>query len=278
MPYFTASDGARIFYEDKGSGRPVLLLHGFMAHRGFFRFQKPLADRFPLVAPDLPAHGDSCDARGAVTVEQIAEDVAALVKTLGLRDVVGIGWSLGAAVLWHVLSGPSGSRFAGSVIVDMTPRVLNDGDWQLGLSAEACEVRRAAIQSDFDTFARAAGQAIFAQPVAAGLEELARWSGKEFARNDASDMGLLWASLARQDLRPLLREIAQPALVIRGGHTQPYGPGTADYLVEALPDARAVRFDRSGHAPHMEQPELFNTLVTEFAAGLPRVCEPQESI
>ena len=278
MPYFIAPDGARIFYQDEGRGRPLLLLHGFMAHREFFRFQRPLCDRFRLIAPDLRGHGDSRDAGGPVTVEQAAHDVAALAETLDLEGAVGIGWSLGAAVLWHVLAGPSGKRFAGSVVVDMTPRVLNDGDWELGLSADTCEARRIAIRDDFSAFARNAGQAIFAEPQASGMEALARWSGEEFARNDSGDMGIFWASLARQDLRPLLHDISQPTLVIRGAHSQLYGPDTADYLVGALPNARAVQFDRSGHAPHLEQPELFNSLITEFAAGLPRVREPQDSI
>jgi pimeloyl-ACP methyl ester carboxylesterase len=274
LQHFATSDGARIAYEEAGSGRPLVLLHGLMAHSGFFAQQRELAADFRLIAVDLRGHGRSRAGGTPPTVERVAEDIVELVQALGLENAVGIGWSLGASVLWHVLRGPAAARFSGAVIVDMTPRVLNEGDWNLGLSAEVCEARRTAIRDDFPAFAAAAGQAMFAQPVADDKKELAGWAGDEFARNDATAIAALWASLMRDDLRGALGGIGQPTLVIHGAHSQLYGSGTADHIVTALPNARAVRFERSGHAPHMEQPELFNRLVRDFAASLPRVREP----
>jgi pimeloyl-ACP methyl ester carboxylesterase len=270
---FTASDGAQIAYQDIGKGRPLVLLHGLMAHGGFFETQLELADEFRLISVDLRGHGSSKAENGQPTVEQLADDVAGLAGALGLQGAVGIGWSLGAAVLWRVLAGPQRHRFAGSVIVDMSPRVLNDEDWQLGLSREACDARTAAIRGDFSTFAVNAGQAIFAQPIEDGKRETAEWASSEFARNDPASIEAIWKSLVDADFRANLRGIEQPTLVIHGAHSQLYGPGTADHLVRALPDARAVRFDRSGHAPHMEEPQLFNRLIREFAASLPETRE-----
>lgn len=269
MHYFTASDGAKIAYEEEGSGRPLVLLHGLMAHSHFFTFQHPLADDFRLIKIDLRGHGASRGAAHGLSVERMAEDVAALAAKLDLRDALLLGWSLGAAVLWRVLAGPAAPRFAASVVVDMTPRVLNNGEWRLGLSSEACEARTLSIRDDFEAFAVNAGQAIFAQPVDQMLRPVASWAGEEFTRNDPASMGAAWASLVGQDLRPLLPQIEQPTLIIHGAASQLYGPGTADYLAAALPNARAIQFGRSGHAPHMEQPELFNSSIREFAAGLP---------
>ncbi|HMJ94061.1 MAG TPA: alpha/beta hydrolase, partial [Allosphingosinicella sp.] len=64
-------------------------------------------------------------------------------------------------------------------------------------------------------------------------------------------------------------------LVVHGANSHLYGSDTADHLVEALPNAVAVQFERSGHSPHLEQPDLFNLTLTEFAAKLPRVRETQ---
>ena len=216
MAEFTASDGARIAYRDVGQGTPIVLLHGLMAHGGFFDKQAPLADRFRLISIDLRGHGESrAAASGAApTVERIAEDVAELAEALDLESAIGVGWSLGATVLWHVLDGPAGARFVGAVVIDMTARVLNDADWALGLSIEACEARSAAIRDDFDSFARAAGEAIFAQPVAAKHRRLADWAANEFAASDAAAMGAVWASLVRLDARPLLAGIRHPTLVV----------------------------------------------------------------
>lgn len=275
MSYFTATDGARIAYTDEGSGRPLVLLHGLMAHSGFFEKQRALADRFRIIAIDLRGHGQSQLDGKAPTVEDAGEDVAAIVEELGLEGAIGIGWSLGAAVLWQVLSGPAGQRFAGAVIVDMTPCVQNDGQWELGLSSEMIDARSAAIRDEFPSFAVNAGHAIFAQPVAEENRALADWAGEEFARNDAGAVGALWASLVGRDFRPVLGRISQPTLIVHGAHSQLYGSGTADHLASALPNARIIRFARSGHAPHMEQPELFNRTIQDFAASLPRVRETQ---
>jgi pimeloyl-ACP methyl ester carboxylesterase len=275
LQHFTASDGARIAYEDEGRGRPLVMLHGLMAHRGFFENQRVLVGDFRLVRIDLRGHGGSSEKAETATVEQLAEDVGALVKALDLSGAIGVGWSLGAAVLWRVLAGPKASRFAAAVIVDMTPRVLNEDGWDLGLTKEICDLRTAAIRDDFSTFAVNAGQAIFAPPLADGKRKTADWASFEFARNDPAAIGSVWSSLVDQDFRADLRRIEQPTLVIHGAHSQLYGPGTAEHLVRALPNARAVRFERSGHAPHMEEPELFNRLIRDFAAGLPHLQETQ---
>ncbi|MDQ8756782.1 alpha/beta hydrolase [Sphingosinicella sp. LHD-64] len=279
MPGFTASDGAWIAYRDTapsgGAGTPLVLLHGLMAHGGFFREQAPLADGFRLVTLDLRGHGDSAAGAATATVERMAADVAELVIALDLKDAIGVGWSLGATVLWHVLAGPAAARFVGSVVIDMTARVRNDAEWDLGLSPEACEARSAAIRDDFDSFARGAGQGIFAQPVPAHLQDAAEWAGVEFARSDPEAIAAVWASLVRQDVRTLLSRIAHPTLIVHGGQSRLYGDDTADHLVAALPDARSVRFDASGHAPHLEAPEAFNRTLRDFAARLSCARNPE---
>ena len=277
MRHFTAADGARIAYRDEGAGRPLVLLHGLMAHSGFFRGQRDLARDFRLVAIDLRGHGASRSADGALTVEQLAGDVAGIAAALDLEDAVGIGWSLGASVLWHLLAGPATHRFAGAVVIDMTPRVMNGGDWQLGLSPEACDMRTAAIAGDFETFALAAGQAIFAQPIGPALRDTADWASLEFARNDPDKIGRIWASLVESDFRPLLERIEQPTLIVHGAHSQLYDRATAEHLARVLPNAATLRFAASGHAPQIEEPEKFNAAVRAFADRLGAAPCPQTS-
>ncbi|MEA3053788.1 MAG: hypothetical protein QOG72_2691 [Sphingomonadales bacterium] len=270
LKQFTASDGARIAYSDEGEGRPLLFLHGLMANAGFFGRQRELAGSFRVVAVDLRGHGRSPAGDSPPTIARLARDVAELARALDLDGALGVGWSLGAAVLWRALAGPESGRFAGAVVVDMTPRVLNDDGWDLGLSRETCEARSQAIRDDFPAFAAAAGRAIFAVP---GPE--ADRAASAFAANDPAAIGALWQSLVEEDFRPLLAVIRQPTLVVHGAQSHLYGADTAGHLVAALPDARAVSFDRSGHAPHLEQPDLFNATLRDFAASLPPVRQPE---
>jgi pimeloyl-ACP methyl ester carboxylesterase len=270
---FTASDGVAIHYEEVGAGRPLLLLHGLMAHAGFWRGQLPLADSFRLIAPDLRGHGRSPAPPATVTVDRLVGDVAELVDALDLADAVVVGWSLGAALGWPLLAGPMGGRFAASVVVDMTPCIRNAGGWQLGLSPELIEARAAAFRDDFASFAAAAGPAVLGPPLEDGKAELAAWAAQEFARNDPAAMAALWDSLAVQDHRPLLPRITQPTLIVRGVHSYLYGEGTSRYLASALPHARLIEFGRSGHAPALEEPELFNSTIRSFVAELQSVAE-----
>ncbi len=277
MPHFTARDGTRIAFRDQGAGRPVVLLHGMMAHAGFWERQEALAGSFRLVSVDLRGHGLSRGDGSGLTVETLAGDVAELAERLDLEGAIGVGWSLGASILWRLLAGATSPRFAGAVIVDMTPKVLNEAGWTLGLSPELCEARRQAMAEDFSTFAQAAGSAIFAQPVRDEHQTLADWAGREFARNDSKAIAAIWSSLIQEDLRAGLSGIAQPTLIVHGAHSQLYGSATARHLVEALPNARAIPFPSSGHAPHLEEPDRFNALIREFAASLPPVLQPQNA-
>ncbi|HEX8261254.1 MAG TPA: alpha/beta hydrolase [Allosphingosinicella sp.] len=247
-----------------------MLLHGLMADSTFFERQRPLADTFRIVALDLRGHGQSPVGVAPPTIRRLADDVAELAEALELDGAVGVGWSLGAAVLWRVLAGPASAKFAGSVVGVMTPRVLNEDGWDLGLSSETCEARSQAIRDDFPAFAAAAGRAIFAAP---GDE--ADRAAAAFAANDPAAIDALWQSLVEEDFRPLLPSIRQPTLVVHGAQSHLYGADTAGHLVAALPNARAVAFDRSGHAPHLEQAELFNATLREFAATLPPVRQPE---
>jgi len=89
-------DGARLFAVASGAGVPVILLHGGLANHLACRvFAAPLAQRFRLITPDLRASGRSIYA-GELTWDQLADDVAALIRHLGLpRAVIG-GISAGA--------------------------------------------------------------------------------------------------------------------------------------------------------------------------------------
>ena len=279
MKRFIASDGGIIAYRDTGPAHApsLVLLHGLMAHGGFFRDQESLAKIFRLIVPDLRGHGSSARSVDTCTVERAAQDVAELTEALDLRNAIGVGWSLGATILWYLLDGPAANRFSGAVVVDMTARVRNGDGWELGLSAETCAARSSAMQENFVAFAAGAGQAMFAQPIGDRHKANAEWASDQFARNDPAAISTLWASLEDVDVRPLLSRIQQPTLIVHGAQSSLYGEGTADHLVTTLPCARAVRFLRSGHAPHLEEPELFNRTIRDFAATLPPAISPDDS-
>jgi pimeloyl-ACP methyl ester carboxylesterase len=94
-------DGARIAYREAGTGPPIVLLHSAgLSHREWEPLVQELSDRYRLVLPDLPLHGDSEDSPGhPYSPDWLAEVVSGFVRdTCGARPLVG-GHEVGALLL-----------------------------------------------------------------------------------------------------------------------------------------------------------------------------------
>ena len=85
--------------EREGDGPPVLLLHGWMANAdlNWFSVFGPLAAH-RVIAPDLPGHGRSVFPAGPISLEAMADDMAALLHELGAAPAIVVGYSMGTSV------------------------------------------------------------------------------------------------------------------------------------------------------------------------------------
>jgi pimeloyl-ACP methyl ester carboxylesterase len=100
------SDGARVAYREAGTGPPLALLHSAMlSHKEFEPIVEGLADRFRVVLPDLPLHGDSEERpRYPYSPDWFAEVLAGFShEVLGPRPLIG-GHGLGAEIVLHAVS------------------------------------------------------------------------------------------------------------------------------------------------------------------------------
>jgi pimeloyl-ACP methyl ester carboxylesterase len=98
-------DGTRVAYRELGTGRPLALLHsGMLSHKEWEPAVEGLADRFRLVLPDLPLHGDSEDhPRHPYTLDWFAEVLAGFfAEVLGSRPLLA-GHDAGAEILLHAV-------------------------------------------------------------------------------------------------------------------------------------------------------------------------------
>ncbi|MEJ2719512.1 MAG: alpha/beta hydrolase [bacterium] len=96
-----SSDGVPIRFTVAGGGKPALVfVHCWCCDRGYWKNQIPnFAEDHKVVAVDLAGHGESGADRSDWTLEMFAADVAAVVETLGLEDVILIGHSMGGPVI-----------------------------------------------------------------------------------------------------------------------------------------------------------------------------------
>jgi pimeloyl-ACP methyl ester carboxylesterase len=134
---FQASDGETLAYQTRGHNRAeiMLLLHGFTGSSQYFTHNFFSISRgYFTVAPDLRGHGKSTKARHGYHVARLAADLNELIAHLRITSpqatFIGVGCSLGAAVLWTYAELFGSKDFAAMVFVDQAP--LQDyipGSW-----------------------------------------------------------------------------------------------------------------------------------------------------
>jgi pimeloyl-ACP methyl ester carboxylesterase len=90
-------NGLKLYYEIHGAGEPLVLLHGGLGSTEMFGDLLPaLSKTRRVIAPDLQAHGRTADADRPISYEALADDIAALLKHLGIERADVMGYSLGA--------------------------------------------------------------------------------------------------------------------------------------------------------------------------------------
>ena len=97
-------NGLEMYYEIHGTGQPLVLLHGALSATGtsFGRVLPALARTRQVIAVELQAHGRTADVDRPLTMQQMAEDTAALLRHLGIGRADLFGYSMGAGVALQV--------------------------------------------------------------------------------------------------------------------------------------------------------------------------------
>lgn len=94
--HYRALNGIRMYYEERGAGPALLLLHGGAGNCGQFAPQAPVfAAEFRVITPDACAQGRTSDRDGPLSYHAMAEDVIALLDALDLAQARIVGWSDG---------------------------------------------------------------------------------------------------------------------------------------------------------------------------------------
>jgi pimeloyl-ACP methyl ester carboxylesterase len=120
----TLDDGTSLHIEERGSGEPLLLLHGFTgsARDWVHAFDlESLSASYRVIASDARGHGRSTNPTGVFTFARCAEDVLAILDHLGIARTRAVGKSLGAKTLLHVATRVP-ERVSAMVLVSATPR------------------------------------------------------------------------------------------------------------------------------------------------------------
>jgi non-heme chloroperoxidase len=155
MNTFTTKDGSRISYKDWGNGQPLVFSHGWPLTADAFEDQMFfLAARgYRCIAHDRRGHGRSSQPWNGNDMDTYADDLAALVATLGLTNAVHIGHSTGGGEVARYIARHGTERVAKAVLISAVPPLMlkTDGN-RGGLPLNAFDQLRAAVVADRSRF------------------------------------------------------------------------------------------------------------------------------
>lgn len=238
-------NGIQLAYERRGSGNPMVLLHGYpLDHRIWDDVVPLLADTFELIIPDLRGFGGSTTVDSFSAIEDYATDIAALLDHLEIQKAAIVGHSMGGYVaLAFARLYPN--RVTGLGLV--SSQVLADPpDRKEGRYKSAAEVADkgigsvvAAMTPKFTSDAR--------------LQAIAKQVMEE--QQPAGYIGALKAMAERVDSSPLLSSFNFPVVLVHGDADALIPIDRAREVKAAVPDAHLVEIGDAGHVPMMEAPQ-----------------------
>jgi non-heme chloroperoxidase len=155
MPTITTTDGTEIYYKDWGTGQPVVFSHGWPLSADAWEDQMLfLAERgYRCIAHDRRGHGRSSQPWEGNDMDTYADDLAALVKTLNLKDAIHVGHSTGGGEVVRYIGRHGSKRVSTAVLVGaIPPLMLKTADNPGGTPIEAFDQIRAASRADRSQF------------------------------------------------------------------------------------------------------------------------------
>jgi pimeloyl-ACP methyl ester carboxylesterase len=231
--------GAKIFYALYGKGDPVVLLHGGLGNSAHFGFQLPvLVDRFQVIAIDSRGQGRSTKGKAAITYDQMAADVIAVLDSLAIKRASVVGWSDGGEVALKL----------GIGFPDRVERLF-----VFGANYDASGSKpRSGPSSTFSAYAARCRS---------DYERMSRSGVPYRALVDA--LIPLWRNPSGIT-KDQLRAIKAPVMMADGDHDEVIALDQIQEMARLIPNAQLKVFDDASHFALWQDPATFNQVMVEF--------------
>jgi non-heme chloroperoxidase len=267
----TGGQPVELHYEDVGSGRPVVLIHGWPLSGRSWEAQVTalVTTGHRVVTYDRRGFGQSSQPWDGYDYDTFAADLDTLLTHLDLRDAVLVGFSMGGGEVARYIARHGTDRVSGAVFAAAVPPFLHQGaDNPAGALDDATIVQ-------FEQGVLADRPAFLAQFVemfyAAGKQtNLVSGPQKEYARQLAllaSPKGTLdcIAAFGRTDFRGDLAKVTVPTLVIHGDSdgVVPF-EASGKLTHEAVPGSRLVLIEGAPHGLNVSHAQQFNSALLDF--------------
>lgn len=265
MSWFENKAGYRLWYEELGSGRPIIFIHGWCMSSAVWKLQQEaLSGTFRIITLDLMGHGNSPQRSDRFQIRGCADDVAGLLEYLDLHDAIIAGWSLGATIAIES-SLLCKERLSGLILISGTPRFVQAVEFLYGLPTAEAEGMAKKVSRNkyralagFITRTLAPGEAGFMS-----VHELL--SAVPLPSIEVALQAL--QALVEADVRDRLAMIDCPVMIISGDQDVICLPEASQFMSRQIPDSQLIVFSGCGHVPFLTQSRKFNACIEEFGGG-----------
>ena len=245
----------------RGSGRPLVLLHGFPFDHTMWQAQiEALATHCRVIAPDHRGFGQSGLGKQPLTIERMADDVAALLEALRVQEPAIIcGLSMGGYVslVFHQKYAP---RVRALILCDTRP----GADTPAGAADRQALIERVRNKGSVAVVDDLLPKLLAPMTFDRQPQVVDRVREMMLASPPEGLVAALQGLATRPDTTHHLRHINVPTLAIVGEHDALTTPAVVAAMADAIPRCRRVVVPGAGHMPPMENVSAFNGAVTDF--------------
>lgn len=272
MPKLTTPDQVNLNYTEIGSGRPIVMIHGWpLSGAAFADNAKVLAAAgYRVITYDRRGFGQSGKPRDGYDYDTLAADLDALLTGLDLRDVVLLGFSMGGGEVARYLATRGSGRVGAAILSgSICPALCITKDNPDGAMpregfqelADACAADHAGFVDQFCGWFYSNDQGL---TVSEEIRQQAVGIARQSAPHAAVATILSWT----EDLREDCRRIDVPLLVIHGDGDQnvPLAKSSAR-MPEYTPQAQLVVIEGGPHGINVSHADQWNAAILDFLAG-----------
>lgn len=258
------SGDAEIVYEVMGEGPPVVLLHPFPAHHGFWApLAERLATRYRVILPDLRGHGDSEVGEGPATMEKHAADLARVCDAAEAGRAVFVGVSIGGYILFEFWR-RSRPRVRALVLSDTRAQA----DTAEG-RANRLKAAEEMLQHGPEPFIDAMLPKLLGESTRQGRPDLVQAAKRMMMKMSAQGIAQVQRGMAeRPDSVETLKSIQAPTLLLVGGEDTLTPVADAELMRQNISGSQLRIIARGGHYAAFEQSEAALPLLRQFLDGL----------
>jgi non-heme chloroperoxidase len=261
-----------IHYEDHGSGRPVVLIHGYPLDGNSWERQERelLANGYRVISYDRRGFGRSSRPAVGYDYDTFAADLNALLEHLDVADVALVGFSMGTGEVTRYLGTYGSGRVRKAALLGaIPPFLLKTADNPAGVDGEVFDGIKAAIAKDRYAYLEDLFNDFYNVDVFGGSRISDRAWQASFVVAAGASPSATYACVDSwlTDFRGDLERVDVPTLVVHGTEDRilPIG-ATAERLPALIEDVRLVRVEGGPHNIAWTHPEEVNRALLEFLA------------